>query len=130
MATPYPGGEDGWPERIAEAREVREEPLSGPSSCGRGYGAGQAGVSNPPSPTVSGALPTSLGISPVIGPPLAAAAGVVSVRSAPSVVVPTQRNGVMPCTWATAGAAGSTASPPAIASATRPVLSRLRTLPP
>ncbi len=33
----------------------------------------------PPSPSVSGAFPTVLGISPEIGPPFAAAAGVESV---------------------------------------------------
>jgi PPOX class probable F420-dependent enzyme len=37
------------------------------------------GAVDPPSPTVSGALPTSRGIRPVIGPPLAEEAGVTSV---------------------------------------------------
>src|SRR6266540_2686062 len=93
----------------------------------RGYGlAGQAGVSNPPSPTVSGALPTSLGIRPEIGPPLAAEAGVVSVWLAPSLAMPTQRRGVMPWTCAMAGLAGSSAIPLATASATSTVLDRFR----
>jgi hypothetical protein len=98
----------------------------------RGYGlAGQAGVSNPPSPLVSGALPTSLGIRPEIGPPFAAEAGVVSVWLAPSSAVPTQRRGVMPWTCAVAGLAGSSAIPLATASATITALDRLReVLPP
>jgi hypothetical protein len=44
---------------------------------------------NPPSPTVSGAFPTVLGISPEMGPPFAAAAGVESVRFAPVIVLST-----------------------------------------
>src|SRR5215218_1973108 len=96
-------------------------------SAGCGYGlAGQAGVSNPPSPTVSGALPTSRGIRPEIGPPLAAEAGVVSVWLAPSLAVPTQRRGVMPWTCAAAGLAGSSAIPLATASATSTALDRCR----
>jgi ABC-2 type transport system ATP-binding protein len=98
--------------------------------CGYGL-AGQAGVSNPPSPIVSGALPTSLGIRPEIGPPFAADAGVVSVWSAPSSTMPTQRSGVMPWTCAMAGLAGSRAIPLATASATITALHRLRAvLPP
>jgi hypothetical protein len=79
-------------------RRTPREPRSRAAPIwGCGYGlAGQAGVSKPPSPTVSGALPTSLGIKPKIGPPLAAEAGVMSVWLAPSLAIPTQRNGVMP----------------------------------
>jgi hypothetical protein len=103
-----------------------------PWGAALGYGlAGQAGVSNPPSPVVSGALPTSLGIRPEIGPPFAAEAGVVSVWLAPSLTVPTQRRGVMPWTCAAAGLAGSSAIPIATASATSTALDRLRgVLPP
>src|SRR5215216_2657374 len=123
---------------VVAHRTVQASALTGPNhtSLGRlqsgravvcGYGlAGQAGVSNPPSPTVSGALPTSRGIRPEIGPPLAAEAGVVSVWLTPSLAVPTQRRGVMPWTCAAAGLAGSSAIPLATASATSRVLDRCR----
>ena len=70
------------------AAATRRAARRGLTLVGRGYGAGQAGVSNPPSPIVSGALPTSRGIRPVIGPMLVADAGVVSVRLAPSAATP------------------------------------------
>src|SRR5437763_11557665 len=58
----------------------------------------------PPSPGSSGALPTVLGISPAIGPPFAAAAGVESVQFAPVIVLFTSHDrpssGVMPWTCA------------------------------
>jgi hypothetical protein len=45
---------------------------------GRSYGH-CTGAANPPSPIVSGAVPTSRGIRPVMGPPLVEEAGVTSV---------------------------------------------------
>jgi hypothetical protein len=86
------------------------------SRAAAGQAAGQAGVSNPPSPMFNGELPTALGIKPEIGPPSSAVAGVMSVRLAPSSSTPTQRSGVMPCTWPVAEPAGSSATPLAIAS--------------
>jgi hypothetical protein len=94
-----PAGRAGG--RVQGAALLRDGP-----ACRYGL-AGQAGVSKPPSPIVSGELPTSCGIRPEIGPPLAAEAGVVSVRLAPSSATPTQRRGVMP--WTCGRSPGSAA---------------------
>src|SRR5204862_2441374 len=68
----------------------------------------------PPSPGASGAFPTVLGISPEIGPPLAAAAGVESVWFAPVIVLSTCQespsSGVIP--WTCAELVAGTARPP------------------
>src|SRR3989442_7499257 len=69
-----------------------------------------AGVENPPSPTCKGAFPTSLGMRPTIGPPLAAAAGVLSVWLAPALSGATHRSGVMPWTCPSAVPADMAAS--------------------
>src|SRR4029453_18210971 len=68
---------------------------------------GQTAASNPPSN--SGTLPPMLtGITPEIGPPFAAAAGVSSSRLAPALSgAGVHRNGVMPCTCAEAPGAGT-----------------------
>src|SRR5207247_6427466 len=68
-----------------------------------------------------GALPTSRGMRPVIGPPFAADAGVSFVRLAPSKETPTQRSGVMPWTWALA-----TPAKAPLRMTTRPKLARIR----
>jgi hypothetical protein len=86
----------------------------------------QAGVLNPPSPGCSGDLPTVLGISPAIGPPFSAPAGVWSVRLAPSSSTPTQLSGVRPWTCAPAGAAGSSAIAATAATAAISALQRRR----
>jgi hypothetical protein len=109
--------------RSATAAVAYSPERGGGPSRSSGQGAGQAGVSNPPSPMSRGEFPTSRGIRPVIGPPLEVAAAVESVASAPSGPFPTHRSGVMPCTCATAGPAGISVRP-AIADTIKTLLHR------
>lgn len=76
------------------------------------YGQCPVAAPKPPSPIVSGALPTSRGMRPVMGPPFAAAAGVLSVWLAPALALSTVQpsGGVMPWTCPNAGATESAAA--------------------
>src|SRR5215831_6980036 len=102
-----------------------EEEMRGDVSadaCGQGPLDDQGhctGAVKPPSPTVRGAFPTSRGISPVIGPPFVADAGVESVWFAPALLGTTLHcnSGVMPCTCAEAGAANTRPPTPTIVAA-------------
>ena len=71
------------------------------------YGQLPSVAPDPPPPPPMFPLPTSLGIRPVIGPPLASSAGVPFVPLPPALgfACPQSFIGVTPCTWAEAAGA-------------------------